>query len=98
MDFTGIKEKIVVVQQRSAQITVSRPRETVCVTLSNDVVLEGPVGATIEEFLLADRQRNRKNYDSELMGGILDGKLRELSFPVQRDCTLEPMLLSSSDG
>jgi uridine kinase len=95
---SDIRINIVVVQQRSAQITVSRPRETVCVTLNTDVVLEGPVGATIEEFLVADRARNPKYYDSELMGGIVDGKLRELSYPVQRDCVLEPVLLSSSDG
>jgi len=88
----------VVVQQRSAHITVSHPRETVCVTFTNEVVLEGPPGTTIEEFLRADQKQHPESYDSPIMGGILDGKLRELSYAIQRDCQLEPVLLSSSDG
>lgn len=80
------------------RITRAQPRETVRVTLSDDLVVEGPVGTTIEQFLLAASEMAPERYDSPFMGGILDGRLRELAYPVMRDAEIEPVLLSSSDG
>jgi uridine kinase len=77
-------------------ITRAQPRETIRVTLSDDLVLEGKIGTTIEQFLLAAHEI--KPYDSPIMGGILDGRLRELAYPVMRDANIVPVLLSSSDG
>jgi uridine kinase len=81
-----------------ASITRAQPRETVRVTLNNGLVVEGPVGTTIEQFLMAANEMNATRYDSPIMGGILDGRLRELAYPVMRDAEIEPVLLSSSDG
>lgn len=77
-------------------ISPASPRETVQVTLPNKLILEGAVGTTIETFLKAAAESLA--YDSPIMGGILDGRLRELAHPVERDADLEPVLLSSSDG
>ena len=79
-------------------ISVSSPRKTVCVTFPDGLVLEGPIGTTIESFLLAAEQNKPVRYDSTLMGAILDGRLRELSYAVMQDATLDAVLLSSSDG
>lgn len=79
-----------------ATITRAQPRDMIRVTLSDDLVMEGPVGTTIEQFLLAASELNP--YPSPIMGGILDGRLRELSYPVMRDAEIEPVLLTSSDG
>src|SRR5215211_8878593 len=84
--------------QLKSDIVVSRPRETVQVTFATGLVLEGAVGTTIEAFLQAAETHLPSGYDSPVMAGILDGRLRELSLAVTRDSTLEPVLLSSSDG
>ncbi len=83
---------------RTETITRAAPRETIRVTFKDGLVLEGPVGTTIESFLQAAQAETPGRYDSLVMGGILDGKLRELSYSVLRDATLEAVLLSSSDG
>lgn len=80
------------------QITLSTARATIRATFANDVVLEGPVGTTIGDFLLAAEQLGIAEYHSPLIAGICDGKLRELSYQLARDVTLRPILLSHSDG
>jgi uridine kinase len=79
-------------------ISVSSPRTTVCVTFPDGLVLEGPVGSTIESFLTAAEQARPGRHNSTLMGGILDGRLRELSYSIMQDAALDCVLLSSSDG
>jgi uridine kinase len=80
----------------NGHINPAQPRDTVQVILPDGFVLEGAVGTTIEAFLQA--AASHFDYDSAIMGGILDGRLRELAYPVERDATLAPLLLSSSDG
>ncbi len=80
------------------QITVSQPRTAIRVTLDDGLVLEGPVGTTVEQFLGAAARINPQRFPYPLMAGVLDGRLRELSHPVTRDATLVPVSLASSDG
>jgi uridine kinase len=86
-----------VTQPISTTVTLSQPREAVRVTFKNGIVLEGAVGTSIEAFLKAYLAQSSAD-DSLLMGGILDGRLRELAYPVMRDGTLDHVMLSSSDG
>ncbi len=79
-------------------ITPAQPRHTVHVTFKDGRVFEGPIGATIEAYLLAAQNGSPGDGGSLIMGGVLDGALRELSYPVRRDATLEPVVLASSDG
>ncbi|MBZ0280350.1 MAG: nucleoside kinase [Anaerolineae bacterium] len=83
---------------RTAQsINISHPRDTVQVMFDDGQVLEGTVGTTIEEFLIAASEM--RGFDKDLiMGGVLDGRLRELAYPVMRDANIAPVLLTSSDG
>jgi hypothetical protein len=67
-------------------ITRAQPRENVRVTLNDGLVIEGPVGTTIEQFLLAANKM--VVFDSPIMGGILDSRLRELSYSVMRDAEI----------
>ncbi len=84
--------------ERLSTITRSSARDNVRVTFSDGLVLEGPLFTTIEAFLMAAEAEQPGRHDSLIMGGILDGRLRELAYPVRRDATLEAVLLSSSDG
>ncbi|MCB9452062.1 MAG: nucleoside kinase [Anaerolineaceae bacterium] len=85
-------------QLNTTHITRAEPRQTIQVTFKDGLVLEGPVKTTVEGFLKEAQRLYPEQFDSAIMGGIVDGRLRELAYPVVRDCTLEPVLLNSSDG
>ncbi len=75
-------------------IRPAEPRQTVQITLPDGSSFEGPVGATIEEFLKVAYP----NPTAPLIAALVDGKLRELTWPVQCDCAVKPVDLSQSDG
>lgn len=79
-------------------ITVSQPRDDIRVAMASGTVLEAPVGTPIQALLAADRAEHPDLYLTEPMAGVLNGKLRELAYPVQHDAKLEPVLFSDSDG
>jgi uridine kinase len=74
------------------------PRKTVQDNIKKKLILEGPIGATIESFLIEASKIDKDIPFDLLMGGILDGRLRELAYPIMRDAVLDPVLLTSSDG
>lgn len=84
--------------RETTRITVASPREAIRVTFPDGLVLEGPVGTTVEHFLQAAQEYDSLRHDSPIMGAIVDGRLRELSYLIKRDSDLEPVLLSTSDG
>lgn len=86
------------IRSQQQSITISEPRKTIRITLDSGLVLEGPVGASIEDFLKAAQSQKPDLFDSLIMGAVVDGKLRELAYPLTRDADLRPVLLSSSDG
>lgn len=77
-------------------VVISEPRQTVRVTFPDGIVLEGKVSTTIEQFMNAYSEAVHPMKD--VMGGILDGRLRELGRPVTADGKLEPVYLRDSDG
>ncbi len=79
-------------------VRAATPRKDVRVTLVHGGILAAPIGTSIETLLLADQQRQPERYASPIMGAICNGKLRELAYSIRHDSTLEPVLLSSSDG
>lgn len=77
-------------------IQPSTARETVRVTFNDGYILEGKVGTTTGDFLASATERYQ--YDAPLIAAVVDGQLRELTYPMLRDAILEPITLSSSDG
>jgi uridine kinase len=71
------------------------PRETAQVRLTNGQgAFEAPIGTTLEEYVRAaypDRWRT-------IVGGVINGKLSELTRPIMADCNVEPIDVSSRDG
>jgi uridine kinase len=86
------------VTQYVNQIVTANPRESVRVTLPDESVLQGPVGAAIGDFLVAAGEQGLVTYDSPLIAAICDGELRELTYPLTRDVQLAPVTLADSDG
>ena len=71
-----------------------RPRETVELILEDGRVITGPRGASLEGFV----QAVQADEDAMVVGAILDGNLRELTFPVKRDASARLLTLKDADG
>jgi uridine kinase len=72
----------------------AQPRTTVHITLPDNRTFEGPVGATVETFLKVAFPEP----PAPLIAALVNGHLRELTYPLKRDCDVEPIDLSHSDG
>jgi uridine kinase len=68
-------------------------RGTVEVHLPDGRVLLGPRGAALLEFV-----RDLDGYPVPIVGGILNGELRELTYPVEMEARLRPVTLGDTDG
>ena len=69
-----------------------QPRTTVEIHLPDGRVLSGPRGAAVGDFLSAIE------HDSQLVGAVVNGDLRELTFPVGMDSRVTPVTMSTPDG
>jgi uridine kinase len=70
------------------------PRDTIEVHLPGGRVLAGPRGATAGDFLQADARSGI----APLVAAIVNGDLRELTFPIKMDSSLVPVTMSDKDG
>ncbi len=78
-------------------ISVSNPRDDVRVTLPGDRVFSAPIGANVGDiFAAAGVTLDAKK--GPVCGAVIDNDLRELTYPVTRDCTVLPVTLVDSDG
>ncbi|MCL4869477.1 MAG: nucleoside kinase [Anaerolineae bacterium] len=75
-------------------ITPASPRQTVQIRLPDGRAFDGPVGATIEQFMLAAAPFP----GGRIMAALVNYKLRELSRPLTQDAELIPITTSDSDG
>lgn len=64
------------------------------VELPDGRMIEGPVGTSLEGFL----SPLLPEFETELMGGIVDGLLKELSYPIRVNSTVQPILLNTPEG
>lgn len=76
------------------EVRAAQPRITVQITLSDNRTFEGPVGTTIETFLKAAFPES----EAPLIAALVNGRLRELTYTLKRDCDVEPVDLAHSDG
>jgi uridine kinase len=70
------------------------PRDTVEVHLPEGRVLSGPRCSTAGEFLQADAEAGF----APLVAAIVNGDLRELTYPIKMDSTLAPVSMADADG
>jgi len=74
------------------EVTIIEPRAEVEIHLPDGRVLSGPRGATVGEFLSVIE------HDALLVGAVVNGELRELTYSINMESTVEPILIDSSDG
>lgn len=75
-----------------SKIQVVSPRSSVEIHLPDGRVLSGPRGARVEEFLTA------LEYPSQLIAAIINHELHELTYPIEMDSYVEPVIMSMPDG
>ncbi len=72
----------------------ARPRETAQAIFPDGRVFEAPRGTPLEAYLRVAYP----DHPVPIIAALLDGDLRELSYPLERDACVVPVLLSDSDG
>jgi len=71
---------------------LTSPRPDIELHLPDGRVLSGPRGAPVGEFLAA------VGHDSQLVAAVVNGDLRELTFPIDMDSRVKPITMTSPDG
>jgi len=74
------------------KITLVSPRSSVEIQLPDGRVLSGPRGAKVGQFL------ETLEYDAELIAAVVNGDLRELTYPVNIESRVIPITMSDPDG
>lgn len=78
-------------------IHYSEPRTTVQVSFADGTTVEGPVGTPLEAFFQFV-ENSQPPRGTLTVAAIVDGALRELTMPVNRDVHVQPVSTDSGDG
>lgn len=70
------------------------PQDMVDIFLPGGKVVCGPRGSTVEEFLKALPDWE----DQQIVGAIINGELRELTYPIKREADVLPINMADPDG
>jgi uridine kinase len=91
----------------SSQISIQAPyrfvfpRASVEVHLPDGRVIEGPRGTPVGNFLkLVENQTAPSELDptAPIVGAVVNGELRELTYPITMDSRIHPVTMAESDG
>ncbi len=80
--------------EQENKVWQAEPRTTVQVHFNDGQTFEAPRETSVEAFLEAASP----NPEVPFIASLVDGQLRELSYPLRRDSDLDPIDLSQSDG
>lgn len=78
----------------SSLITQVSPRETVEVHLPDGRVLNGPRNCEVGKFL----STLENSIEPPIVGAVVNGILRELTFPIKMDSEVKPVTMGEADG
>ena len=70
------------------------PRQTVEIHLTDGRVICGPRGATVGSFLKVLNASDQP----PIVGAVVNGELRELTYPIQMDAQVRPVTMGEPDG
>ncbi len=72
----------------------SSPRPDVEIILADGRVLNGPRGTSVGAFLHTLPEWKKADF----MGAVVNGELRELTYPIGKDSTVRPLTMRDTDG
>jgi uridine kinase len=81
-------------QKRVTSIRFASLRDTVQVRLDDRRILEGPLGTPLELFVSEIREPDKP----PIVAALVDGELRELTYPIGKDVDVRLLSNASSDG
>jgi uridine kinase len=76
----------------NGKINLVAPRSSVEIQLPDGRVLSGPRGARVGEFL------ETLEYPAQLIAAVVNGDLRELTYPINIESRVIPVIMSDPDG
>jgi uridine kinase len=79
-------------RKSDAVIREVKKRETVQIHLPDNGILEGPRGSQLETFLKV------LTPPAPIVGAVVNGELRELTYPIEMDSHVRPVTMGSADG
>jgi uridine kinase len=79
--------------QPEKRITESGVRPNVQIHLPDGRVLEGPRGSQLMDFLAEENSSQEP-----IVGAVVNGELRELTYPIEIDSKVKPVTMDSPDG
>jgi uridine kinase len=72
----------------------NKHRSEIQITLPDSRSIAGPRGSSLEElFSLLENWEGAR-----IVGAVVDGDLRELTYPILKDCSVTPINMKTSDG
>jgi uridine kinase len=80
-------------REPDSTISWSTPRKTIQVHLPDGKVLEGERGSVLGLFMDLV-----PGMEAPIVGGIVNGELRELTYPIETDSTVKPVTMATADG
>lgn len=72
----------------------AKPRKTAQVRLPDGRTFEAPVGTSVEQYIKASMGTS----PVPIIAALVNGDLRELTYPIRSDARIDPVFLSNSDG
>ncbi|HNT23045.1 MAG TPA: nucleoside kinase [Anaerolineales bacterium] len=81
----------------SNHFSLVSPSSTVEIHLPDDRVISGPRGAAIGEFLKVI-QNTEEGEANPIVGAVVNGELRELTYPIKMESRVKPVTMGESDG
>lgn len=82
------------IRSKDAKVWPAEPRTSVQVRFADGRIFEGPAGTPLEAFVNAAYPER----PVLIVAALVNGKLRELCFPVESDCSVETVSITTSDG
>jgi uridine kinase len=79
-------------RKSDAPIQEVEERESVQIHLPDQRILEGPRGSHLETFLKVITM------DAPIVGAVVNGELRELTYAIEMDSRVRPITMGSADG
>ncbi len=81
-------------EHQTSPVRPSEPRQTAQARFPDERTFEAAVGTPVEAYI----QEAYGDHPVPVIAALVDGELRELAHPLQRDAQVEPIFLSDSDG
>jgi uridine kinase len=80
--------------ERTHLVRSARPRQTAQVRFPDGRIFEAPVGTPVERYVKVAMDPS----PVPTIAALVNGELRELTYPLQSDARVDPVFLSDSDG